>query len=333
MGASARFRRCIGMTQTVSSADYTDLRRFPARSWTAGAGSRGSARAPAGVPAPVSSTRTGDICEICIVRIDPPAECSRESRSNPRNPALESHRGAKPESHAQHRRRRLSRLRDAADDGRGAATRPRRAKPFPTAPIIGLPGLPPDARRLGGLLAARPDSAVVLVPGRRRAAVLARAPAGAAARRCGPLFAHAVWRSLLLIALGIFLRSIGTAARPTSPSRTRSRRSAWATRSCSCWRSGPSRAQWTALGVDPRRLLAGVGALPGAGAGFDYQAVGVPADWTHHYSGLAAHWNKNSNLGQAFDVVVPEPVPAREAVCRQRRRLPDAELHPDAGRR
>ena len=27
----------------------------------------------------------------------------------------------------------------------------------------------------------------------------------------------------------------------------------------------------------------------------------MPADWQHHYSGFAAHWNKNSNLGTAFD--------------------------------
>ena len=31
------------------------------------------------------------------------------------------------------------------------------------------------------------------------------------------------------------------------------------------------------------------------------QAVGVPPDWPYHYSGLAAHWNKNSNLAWAFD--------------------------------
>ncbi len=41
---------------------------------------------------------------------------------------------------------------------------------------------------------------------------------------------------------------------------------------------------------------------PVAGPGYDYQAVGVPPDWPHHYSGLAAHWNKNNNLGQDFDV-------------------------------
>jgi predicted acyltransferase len=27
----------------------------------------------------------------------------------------------------------------------------------------------------------------------------------------------------------------------------------------------------------------------------------VPPDWTHHYSGFMAHWNKNANLGNAFD--------------------------------
>src|SRR5256885_13292929 len=40
---------------------------------------------------------------------------------------------------------------------------------------------------------------------------------------------------------------------------------------------------------------------PAAGAGFDWQSVGVPADWTHHYSGLMAHWNKNANFGNVFD--------------------------------
>ena len=27
----------------------------------------------------------------------------------------------------------------------------------------------------------------------------------------------------------------------------------------------------------------------------------MAADWPHHYSGFAAHWNKNANLGHAFD--------------------------------
>jgi len=35
--------------------------------------------------------------------------------------------------------------------------------------------------------------------------------------------------------------------------------------------------------------------------GFDYAAVGVRADWPHHYSGFLAHFNKNSNVSWAFD--------------------------------
>jgi predicted acyltransferase len=29
--------------------------------------------------------------------------------------------------------------------------------------------------------------------------------------------------------------------------------------------------------------------------------VGVPADWSHNFTGFMAHWNKNANLGNAFD--------------------------------
>jgi predicted acyltransferase len=34
---------------------------------------------------------------------------------------------------------------------------------------------------------------------------------------------------------------------------------------------------------------------------FDYTKVGVPQDWPHKLTGFAAHWNKNSNLAWAFD--------------------------------
>jgi predicted acyltransferase len=51
---------------------------------------------------------------------------------------------------------------------------------------------------------------------------------------------------------------------------------------------------------------------PAPGANFNWAAVGVPDDWHRHlYSGFLAHWNKNSNLGQAFDVwflnILPRP--------------------------
>ena len=42
---------------------------------------------------------------------------------------------------------------------------------------------------------------------------------------------------------------------------------------------------------------------PAPGPNFNYAAVGVPADWHRHlFTGFASHWNKNSNLGQAFDL-------------------------------
>jgi predicted acyltransferase len=40
---------------------------------------------------------------------------------------------------------------------------------------------------------------------------------------------------------------------------------------------------------------------PVPGPQFDYARVGVPPDWYHLYPGFLAHWNKNSNLSWAFD--------------------------------
>jgi predicted acyltransferase len=60
--------------------------------------------------------------------------------------------------------------------------------------------------------------------------------------------------------------------------------------------------QWAAFAI----LLVGYWAAwalyPAAGPDFDYAWVKVPPDWPHHAAGLAAHWNKNSNLGSGFDV-------------------------------
>src|SRR4030095_16678044 len=46
---------------------------------------------------------------------------------------------------------------------------------------------------------------------------------------------------------------------------------------------------------------AAVALYPLPGPDFDYTKVGVPKDWPHLMGGLAAHWNKNSNLAWAFD--------------------------------
>ena len=75
----------------------------------------------------------------------------------------------------------------------------------------------------------------------------------------------------------------------------------------------PVRWQWYALGAILFGYWLAWALYPAAGPGFNYQAVGVPADWQHHYSGFMAHWNKNANLGVAFDQwflnLLPRPQP------------------------
>jgi heparan-alpha-glucosaminide N-acetyltransferase len=41
---------------------------------------------------------------------------------------------------------------------------------------------------------------------------------------------------------------------------------------------------------------------PAPGPDFDYTRVGVPPNWGHNYTGFLSHFNKNSNLSWAFDV-------------------------------
>ena len=64
-----------------------------------------------------------------------------------------------------------------------------------------------------------------------------------------------------------------------------------------------------ALGVHSVRLLAGVGAVSGPGR-VQLAGGGRAARLAASLSGFVAHWNKNSNLGNAFDAVVPQSVPA-----------------------
>src|SRR5262245_15826980 len=72
--------------------------------------------------------------------------------------------------------RRLPRVRHVPDDGRGVAPRPDR-QGGPGEPVLAAARLSPDPRRVGGLLAARPDPAVLFVPGRGGATIFARPPA------------------------------------------------------------------------------------------------------------------------------------------------------------
>jgi predicted acyltransferase len=114
------------------------------------------------------------------------------------------------------------------------------------------------------------------------------------------MFAHALWRALILIALGIFLRSMN---RPQTNFTFEDTLTQIGLGYPFLFLLGfrPPRWLWIALAVILIGYWGAWAMYPVAPADFDYQAVGVPPDWQHHYSGLAAHWNKNSNLGSAFD--------------------------------
>jgi heparan-alpha-glucosaminide N-acetyltransferase len=116
----------------------------------------------------------------------------------------------------------------------------------------------------------------------------------------GKMWAHAIWRSILLIALGVFLRSIDKSQTYFTFEDTLSQIGlGYPLLFLLGFR--PPRWQWIALGA----LLFGYwlawALYPVAGPGFNWQSVGVPPDWHHLYTGFAAHWNKNFNFGNAFD--------------------------------
>ncbi len=116
------------------------------------------------------------------------------------------------------------------------------------------------------------------------------------------LFLHALWRSFLLIALGIFLRSTHSSQTYFTFEDTLTqiglgypflfllglRQRKW---------------QWTAFGLILFAYWLAWALYPLPPANFDLSAVGVPPDWHRifDYSGFAGHWNKNVNLGNAFD--------------------------------
>jgi predicted acyltransferase len=112
---------------------------------------------------------------------------------------------------------------------------------------------------------------------------------------------HAFWRAFLLIILGVWLRSTN---RPQTNYTFEDTLSQIGLGYPFLFLVGlcPRKVQWGALVA----ILIGYSAAffnyPVPGPSFDYAAVGVPATWPEHFTGPAAHWNKNSNLAWAADV-------------------------------
>ena len=111
---------------------------------------------------------------------------------------------------------------------------------------------------------------------------------------------HAIWRALVLIALGIFLRSMH---QPQTYFTFEDTLTQIGLGYVFLFLLGfaSKRWQWISLGVILFGYWLAWALYPAAGPGFDWHAVNVPPDWTHHYSGFMAHWNKNANFGTAFD--------------------------------
>lgn len=114
------------------------------------------------------------------------------------------------------------------------------------------------------------------------------------------LSVHALWRALVLILLGVFLRS------------THSAETNW-TFEDTLTQIGLGyvflfwlgfhrlRDQFIAFGAIVVGYWAAFALYPLPDPTFDYSQVGVRPDWGHLMTGFAAHWNKNSNLAWAFD--------------------------------
>jgi predicted acyltransferase len=122
---------------------------------------------------------------------------------------------------------------------------------------------------------------------------------------------HAVRRSVILILLGMFLRTLGQPL-------------VYITFEDTLTQIGLGYALLFLLGFRPARdhWIALVGILGGywlafalfpvPGPGFDYETVGVANNWPHLMNGFAAHWNKNTNLAAVFDVWLFNLLPRRE---------------------
>jgi predicted acyltransferase len=116
----------------------------------------------------------------------------------------------------------------------------------------------------------------------------------------GRMLFHAVWRSIVLIFLGIFLRSVGRAQTNFTFEDTLTQIGLGYFFLFLVGLARP-RWSWMALVLILVGYWAAFALYPLPGADFDYASAGASPSWTYNYTGFAAHWNKNTNLAWAFD--------------------------------
>lgn len=112
--------------------------------------------------------------------------------------------------------------------------------------------------------------------------------------------AHAIRRALILILLGIFLRSQGRPQTYFTFEDVLTQIGLGYVVLFLLAHARP-RTQWIAAGVILFATWLAFVLYPLPPAGYDTALVGVPADWPHHLRGFAAHWDKNTNLANRVD--------------------------------
>jgi predicted acyltransferase len=111
--------------------------------------------------------------------------------------------------------------------------------------------------------------------------------------------AHTLWRSLVLVFLGVFLRSMNHPQTYFTFEDTLSQIGLGYT-FLFVLAFFSMRIQWAALGLILVGYWVAFALYPSPDSDFNFVAVHVPASWPH-LNGFAAHWDKNSNLAWAFD--------------------------------
>lgn len=120
--------------------------------------------------------------------------------------------------------------------------------------------------------------------------IASRTERGVAFRKLVP---RALWRSLILIALGIFLRSLHSPQTNFTFEDTLTQIGLGYPFLFLLGFRSP-RFQWSAFAFILTGYWLAWALYPASGQAFDPQ-------WHHNFSGFAAHWNKDRNLGNAFD--------------------------------
>jgi len=114
------------------------------------------------------------------------------------------------------------------------------------------------------------------------------------------VFVHALKRSLILILLGVFLRSQYKSQTYFTFEDTLSQIGlGYPILFLLGFRT--QKVQISALIIIIVGYWLAFALYPLPEANFDYASVGVTKDWEHNLTGFAAHWNKNTNLAWAFD--------------------------------